>query len=354
MLRFVPYIGAPIAALLPLVISLAVEPGWTMPLEVVGLFLGDEAVCAYVMEPLLYGHSTGLSPAAIIIAAAFWTSLWGPVGLLLSTPLTACLVVIGRHVPQLEFLEVLFGNEQPLPPSVRFYQRLLADDPREAEELTRQHAKEHGLVRAFDEVVLPGLGLVEADRLRGAVDRERLRAIAEDVGRAGRERGRRARPAARPTGGDPLLRRPRRPRRRRGHASWRACCASRATMPPRRHRCRRDRQFEALPREETRLAFVSRMDGPGMAQVRRAVHRVRGRLGSEVPILVALWNADPEKSEPEALARSLGVGRVALTMAGAASAARELLGPPPGPTPSAEPEAAPAAAPAAVAVPAAG
>ncbi|HEY0409040.1 MAG TPA: AI-2E family transporter, partial [Candidatus Dormibacteraeota bacterium] len=180
-LRFVPYIGAPIAALLPLVISLAVEPGWTMPLEVVGLFLAVEAACAYVMEPLLYGHSTGLSPAAIIIAAAFWTSLWGPVGLLLSTPLTACLVVIGRHVPQLEFLEVLFGNEQPLPPPVRFYQRLLAGDPREAEEVTRQHAKEHGLVGAFDEIVLPGLGLVEADRLRGAVDRDRLREIAEDV-----------------------------------------------------------------------------------------------------------------------------------------------------------------------------
>ena len=180
-LRFVPYIGAPIAALLPLVISLAVDPGWTMPLEVLGLFLATEAVCAYVMEPLLYGHSTGLSPAAIIIAAAFWTSLWGPVGLLLSTPLTACLVVMGRHVPQLEFLEILFGNEQPLPPAVRLYQRLLANDQREAEELTRQHAKEHGLLRAFDEVVLPGLGLVEADRLRGAVDRERLREIAEDV-----------------------------------------------------------------------------------------------------------------------------------------------------------------------------
>ena len=103
-------------------------------------------------------------------------------------------------------------------------------------------------------------------------------------------------------------------------------------------------QFEALPREETRLAFVSRMDGPGIAQVRRAVHRMRGRLGSEVPILVALWNADPEKSEPEALARSLGVERVALTLAEAASAARELLGPPSEPTPSAVSEAAVTAA----------
>jgi hypothetical protein len=98
--------------------------------------------------------------------------------------------------------------------------------------------------------------------------------------------------------------------------------------------------FEALPREGTRLAFVSRMDGPGMAQVRRAVHRVRGRLGSEVPVLVALWNADPATSEPEALARSLGAERVALTLAEAAAAARELLEPPPEPGPSVMPEAA--------------
>src|SRR3954454_6588886 len=88
---------------------------------------------------------------------------------------------MGRHVSPLEFLEILFGNEQPLPPAVRFYQRLLAKDQREAEELTRQHAEEHGMMRAFDEVVLPALGLVEADRLRGALDRLRLRGIAEEV-----------------------------------------------------------------------------------------------------------------------------------------------------------------------------
>jgi predicted PurR-regulated permease PerM len=352
-LRFVPYIGAPIAALLPFVISLAVEPGWTMPLEVVGLFLGVEAACAYVMEPLLYGHSTGLSPAAIIIAAAFWTSLWGPVGLLLSTPLTACLVVIGRHVPQLEFLEVLFGNEQPLPPSVRFYQRLLADDPREAEEVTRQHAKEHGLVEAFDEIVLPGLGLVEADRLRGALDRERLREIGEDVEElvddvADEHAPPRDQPAAVlccgargaiDDAGAALLASV---LREQGYDAAYASTGAGGLA------------FEALPREGVRLAWVSRMDGAGMAQARRAVRRVQARLGEDVPVLLALWNADPEKTEPEALARNLGVQRVALTMAGAVETARELLGPPPRPAPPPEPEAAPAAAPAAVAVPAAG
>src|SRR4051812_15926964 len=343
-LRFVPYIGAPIAALLPLAISLAVDPGWTMPLEVLGLFLAVEAVCAYVMEPLLYGHSTGLSPAAIIIAAAFWTSLWGPVGLLLSTPLTACLVVMGRHVPQLEFLEILFGNEQPLPPAVRLYQRLLAGDQREAEELTRQHVKEHGLLRAFDEVVLPGLGLVEADRLRGAVDRLRLREIAEQVDElvedvADEHAPPRDRPAAilccgaRGALDDAAGALLAGVLREQGHDAALAATGTGGTA------------FEALPREGTRLAFVSRMDGPGMAQVRRAVQRVRGRLGSEVPVLVALWNAAPATSEPEALARSLGAERVALTLAEAAAAVRELLGPPPEPAPSAAPEAAvPAAA----------
>ncbi|MFL5335969.1 MAG: AI-2E family transporter [Geminicoccaceae bacterium] len=338
-LRFVPYIGAPIAALLPLAISLAVDPGWTMPLEVLGLFLAVEAVCAYVMEPLLYGHSTGLSPAAIIVAAAFWTSLWGPVGLLLSTPLTACLVVMGRHVPQLEFLEILFGNEQPLPPAVRFYQRLLAKDQREAEELTRQHAEEHGMMRAFDEVVLPALGLVEADRLRGALDRLRLRGIAEEVDELVEDV---ADEHAPPRDGPAAI----------------LCCGARGALDDAAGALLaavlREQgydaalaatgaggtAFEALTREGTRLAFVSRMDGPGIAQVRRAVQRVRGRLGSEVPVLVALWNADPEKSEPEALARSLGAERVALTLAEAAAAARELLGPPPEPAPSAVPEAA--------------
>ena len=219
--------------------------------------------------------------------------------------------------------------------------------------MTRQHAKEHGLVQAFDEIVLPGLGLVEADRLRGALDRERLREIAEDVEElvedvADDNAPPRDRPAAIlccgargaiDDAGAALLASV---LREQGYDAAYASSGAGGLA------------FEALPREGVRLAWVSRMDGAGMAQARRAVRRVQARLGEDVPVLLALWNADPEKTEPEALARNLGVQRVALTMAGAVETARELLGPPPRPAPAAEPEAAPAAAPAAVAVPAAG
>ena len=120
-LRFVPYIGPFIAALLPLVLALAVAPGWSLVLWTAGLFLAMELVSNNVVEPLLYGSRTGLSPLAIIAAAIFWTWLWGPIGLVLSTPLTVCLVVLGRHVPQFEFLQVMLGNEPVLDPAERLY-----------------------------------------------------------------------------------------------------------------------------------------------------------------------------------------------------------------------------------------
>src|SRR5690606_15930175 len=119
-LRFIPYIGPVVAALFPIALSFAVDPGWTMPLLTVALFLGLELFSNNVLEPWLYGSSTGLSSVAVLVAAVFWTMLWGPVGLLLSTPLTVCLVVLGRHVPQMQFLDVLLGNEPALPAEVKF------------------------------------------------------------------------------------------------------------------------------------------------------------------------------------------------------------------------------------------
>ena len=109
----------------------------------VALFAGLELLINNVLEPWLYGSSTGLSPIAILVAAVFWTTLWGPVGLLLATPLTVCLVVLGRHVPQLQFLEVLLGSEPVLPPEVKFYQRLLAGDPEEAARVVEEYREEH-------------------------------------------------------------------------------------------------------------------------------------------------------------------------------------------------------------------
>jgi predicted PurR-regulated permease PerM len=116
-MRFVPYIGALISAIFPLVLAAAVGPGWTMVLMTAALYLVAETIVGQAIEPLVYGQSTGLSPVAVIASATFWTWLWGPVGLILATPLSMCLVVIGRHVDQLEFLEVMFGDQPPLTPA---------------------------------------------------------------------------------------------------------------------------------------------------------------------------------------------------------------------------------------------
>ena len=116
LLRMVPYIGAPIAAIFPAALAIAVDPGWSMLFRTLGLFAVIEPIMGQVVEPLLYGHSTGLSAVAVVVAAVFWTWLWGPIGLLLSTPLTVCLVVLGRHFEHLEFLDVLLGAEPALSP----------------------------------------------------------------------------------------------------------------------------------------------------------------------------------------------------------------------------------------------
>ena len=135
LLRFVPYIGPPVAALVPTVLSLAVFQGWSKSAMIVGAFAVLELLTANYLEPRIYGRHTGLSALAIVVAAAFWTLIWGPVGLILSVPLTVCLVVMGRHVPSLEFLTVMLGDKPVIPPWTNFYQRLLARDEREAGEI---------------------------------------------------------------------------------------------------------------------------------------------------------------------------------------------------------------------------
>ena len=151
-LRFVPYIGAVISAVFPLTLAAAVDPGWSMLLWTAALFLVVEPVVGHVIEPLLYGHSTGLSPVAVVASATFWTALWGPVGLVLSTPLTICLVVLGRHVERFEFLDVMFGDRPALSPPELFYQRMLAEDPAEAVDKAEEFLKERPLSIYYDDV----------------------------------------------------------------------------------------------------------------------------------------------------------------------------------------------------------
>ena len=174
LLRFVPYIGAPLSAILPLALAAAVDPGWSMLVWTAALYLVVEAITGQVVEPMLYGHSTGLSPFAVVVAATFWTWLWGPIGLLLSTPLTLCMVVLGRHVKRLEFLDVLLGDRPALSPVESFYQRMLAGDPDEALEQAEILLKSRSLSSYYDEVALKGLQLAASDALRGVLSGSQL------------------------------------------------------------------------------------------------------------------------------------------------------------------------------------
>jgi predicted PurR-regulated permease PerM len=180
-LRFVPYIGAVISAIFPLILAAAVGPGWAMVLWTAALFLIVEPIAGQVVEPLVYGRSTGLSPVAVITSATFWTWLWGPIGLILATPLTICLVVLGRHVDRLKFLDVILGDQPALTPAQLVYQRMLARDPVEAAEQARQFLKERPLVAYYEDVLVEGLKLAQADAQAGLLDEERMVRVRDAV-----------------------------------------------------------------------------------------------------------------------------------------------------------------------------
>ena len=183
-LRFVPYVGAVVGAVPPLALAFAVDPGWSMLIWTALLFVVVEPLLGHVLEPLLFGHSTGLSPVAVVLAATVWTFLWGPIGLVLATPLTVCLVVLGRHVAGLSFLDVMFGDRPALSPPQIFYQRMLAGDPAEAILQAREFLHERALSTYYDEVALEALRLAHEDvaRARLGPDRQEiLRRSTEDL-----------------------------------------------------------------------------------------------------------------------------------------------------------------------------
>ena len=183
LMRFVPFIGTYIALAPPLLLALAVAPGWTMAVIVLLLFVVSELIMGQIIEPLLYGHSTGMSPIAVILAATFWAFLWGPVGLLLATPLTVCLVVIGRHVEALSFLEVILGDTPPLAPAETFYQRALEGNARELVTQARLAIGRSSLAEYYDRVAMEGLALAQADLARDALAFERLESIHAQIER---------------------------------------------------------------------------------------------------------------------------------------------------------------------------
>jgi predicted PurR-regulated permease PerM len=178
-LRFIPYVGPWLAAIMPTALALAAIEGWFWPLTVIALFIVLELLTNMLLEPLLYSDSAGVSQVALLIAIAFWTWLWGPIGLLMATPLTVCLVVLGKYVPQLEFISVLMSDEPIAESDVIFYQRLLAGDQDEAAGIVREYLKDHPPEQVYDEVLLPALNYAKLDRERGGLTEAEQQAIVE-------------------------------------------------------------------------------------------------------------------------------------------------------------------------------
>jgi predicted PurR-regulated permease PerM len=175
--RFVPYVGVWIAGAVPVLLSFAVSTSWLSPLLTIGLFVVLELISANALEPWLYGSRTGVSSIALIIAAVFWTWLWGPIGLVLAIPLTVCVAVMGRHVPKLQFLSVLLSEEQALAPHEECYHRLLGFGLDEAHDLAEAYAKTNSLTSLYDSVLIPTVTLAEVDAQRGELDAEHRSAI---------------------------------------------------------------------------------------------------------------------------------------------------------------------------------
>lgn len=180
-LRFVPLLGALISAVLPTMVALAIFPGWREVLLTAGLFLGVDTLIANLIEPWIVGKRTGVSALALLISALLWTWLWGPLGLLLSTPITVCAAAVARHFPALSFLNTLLGDETGLESQVNFYQRVLAKASKDALRIARRYAARGSLHRTFDELFVPTLELVAADEQAGAIDRQDVSRVVADL-----------------------------------------------------------------------------------------------------------------------------------------------------------------------------
>jgi predicted PurR-regulated permease PerM len=177
LMRFVPFIGSLIAAFFPVAVAAGADPGWSMAVMTAVLFMVSEPAAGQIVEPLVYGPRTGLSPVAVVLSTLFWTLLWGPIGLLLATPLTVCLVVLGKHIDGLRFINVLLGDEPPLLPEERFYQRLLAGDATDAVDQAEEELKTQSLSAYYDAIPMKALILAQADAADGKLTNEKQQAI---------------------------------------------------------------------------------------------------------------------------------------------------------------------------------
>lgn len=322
-LRFIPFLGPVIASAFPILLSFAVDTGWTLPLLCIALFVAVELFSNNVVEPWLYGTATGLSSLAIIVAAVVWTTLWGPVGLLLATPLTVCLVVLGRHVPQLHFLEVMLGDRPVLPDEAKVYQRLLARDPTEATELADERLGSCSPVELADGLLLPALSLAEQDRQRGTLNPEGRQAVAEGMASLLDELSDTVAPA--------------------GHAPHVLCVGARNNLDEAAagllaylltgRGIRTDvvpcetvssRTIASLGTAGVDAVVLSSLNPSALGHGRRLVRRLRLHFGPHVPILLCLWSAHPEAEVPDRASAETDANLIATGMAGALAQLEEL------------------------------
>jgi len=321
LLRFLPYIGSPLAAVLPTLLAAATSPGWTEVACTAALFGVLEAITGQIVEPLVYGRSTGLSPFAVVVAAIFWTWIWGPIGLILSTPLTLCLMVLGRHVERLEFLDILLGDRPALRPDESFYQRMLAGDPDEAREQAEAFVRDASLTKYYDEVAVPGLQRAAIDAIRGALAGEQLERVLESAYELIEDLEDEANPT--PSATD----------------AWRAehglvlCIAGRGPMDeaaarilvqllaergiaalvvPNRAVSRGE--IASLPSRNAAMLCLCYLDlGGGISHVRFLLRRLR-RIAPNRPILVGLWPTHASAIQDERTRAAIGADHYVATL----------------------------------------
>jgi predicted PurR-regulated permease PerM len=319
LMRFVPFIGVFITITGPLLLALAVDPGWGTLVWVAVLFGISEMLMGQVFEPLVFGHSTGLSPIAVIAAATFWTWLWGPIGLLLAVPLTVCLVVLGRHVDRLEFLEVMLGDQPALDPEETFYQRALAGDADALAEQAERCLKEKPLTEYLDAVALPALRLAQLDAVHGALAPDRRAVLKRSVGVLAEDLEEADDPKPAP-GEEPA---PLPPEWREAGAVL--CLPGRGPFDPEAAamlgQALTRRGFgvrlgsEVAPGTSPRLLCLCLLDGGASAATARyLLRRARRRLPG-VPAIAMVWSVEPENGLARAL-RTEGTPEAPLPIAG--------------------------------------
>jgi predicted PurR-regulated permease PerM len=327
LLRFVPYVGSIISAVFPIALAAAVDPGWTMVLWTTALYGIVEPLTGQFIEPMIYGNQTGLSPFSVVVAAIFWSWLWGPVGLLLSTPLTLCLVVIGRHAKRLEYLDILLGDQPALTPVEIFYQRILAADPEEALDHAELLLKEVSLAAYYDEVAIAALRRAAKDARRGAIGRKQQECIerAMDVLVSGIETY--------------LSGRPQEEDKAPGEAEVTSrgtvlCIAGRtpldeaATVMLVQLLVHNGMSVRLVPFAEVTDDGVAALDTDGVimacicqleingspATLRRLVRRLRPHLSKDTPVIAGLWGANDPVLKDEAVRAEIGADQCAGTL----------------------------------------